>query len=133
MNPTCFKVKLALLMIVSCLRIPAAAQNTINSATIDVAKIKTAILLKDSAYWHTEKGDVKDPRVISNFRFEKKTPNVKDLSLIDKNLYLKFRLQNSHDTTIRLYFHPGYYYKEIKLFAYDHTSKRFEAFQDTSA
>ena len=134
MNPTYFKVKLAAcLVVVCCWYNLAVAQSTIKSETIDVAKIKTAISVKDSATWHVEKSAVNDPRLIRGFRFRNEIPNLKDYSLLDKTLYLKFTVYNSHDTAIQAYFHPGYYFKEISVFAYNHSNGRSERFPDTSA
>jgi signal transduction histidine kinase len=127
MNPSYNTIKLAscLLMALILCRLPAISQKAPSKA-IDVARIRTAVLIRDSSLWQVENADEKDPHRLVNYPFNGKPPNLKKPSVLDKTVYMKFRVYNSHDTTVSAFFHPGYYYKEISLFAYNDTTKKIE-------
>src|SRR5687768_17050164 len=101
MNPSYNITKLAscLLMALILCRLPAFSQDSTSAKIIDVARIKTAVLIKDSSFWQIENADEKNPGQLQQFPFNDTFPDLKNPSVIDKTVYLKFRVNNSHDTT----------------------------------
>jgi signal transduction histidine kinase len=128
MNPTYFKVKLAACFLLAITLLPSLTkgQTAWDLKPVDVAAIKTAVVIKDSVLWYVATKDSDDPQQILSYPFDTTHPNLKKPSLIDQTIHLKFRLHNSHDTTIRAYFHPGYYYKEISVYTYNKNSNKLD-------
>jgi signal transduction histidine kinase len=129
MNPTYFKVKLAACILLAITFLPCLSkgQNTADLKTVDVAAIKTAVMIRDSVLWHVAKKDSQEPQHILSYSFDTTFPNLKEPSLVDKTIHLTFRLYNSHDTVIRVYFHPGYYYKEISVYTFNKDKKLLQS------
>lgn len=86
--------------------------------TIDVATIKFSHRLIDTALWYADGSHAIKPAQLPDLVFTHKLPKPFNISpdTVQNDLYLKFALRNSADTTIGVYFFPGFYFSEIKLY-----------------
>jgi signal transduction histidine kinase len=72
-----------------------------------------------------------NPDLLPSYPFKDSIPGKLLPSFVDKVVYLKFIVANSADTSIPVFFHPGYYFSEIRLFSYDSTAKKIKEIADT--
>jgi len=96
----------------------AVAQDTTAGKNIDINKIqfqKSISSFVSSAYLNS------DENPVTAYAAAKFSPGLKHKYVVPnkyvtKKLLLKFTVSNSADTTIAIYFFPGFYYKEIELY-----------------
>ncbi len=98
--------------------IPAIAQDSLWNSFTDISKIRLVKPISkniSSAYIsknNTPETGYSGLTFIPGLKHTKNIPN----SFVTKKLLLKFYLCNSSDSTASVYFFPGFYYREIKLY-----------------
>ncbi len=72
------------------------------------------------------------PKKLPSYTFKDTIPSKFLTEYVDKAVYLKFMVTNSADSAMPVFFHPGYYFTEIKLFTYDSSERKVKEEADTS-
>ena len=95
------------------------SQNKTGVDTIDISSIRYSTLITQNIYWQSDSNNVNEDS-ISYLNFSEKLPSnfnlIIPLSVVEKNLYLHFYVTNNADTINNVFFFPGMYCKEMKLF-----------------
>jgi signal transduction histidine kinase len=107
------------LCLIICAPVLSFPQNKSPVDTIDISSIQYSKLITQNIYWLSIGNNVSDDS-ISYLNFSEKLPSnfnlVIPLSVVEKNLYLHFFLVNNSDSINNVFFYPGLYCKEMKLF-----------------
>lgn len=96
------------------------AQNYSQPDTISLAKIQLSYKIRSKALWHVSDNVAVEPGQLPGLAFKDTIP-VSFVSkvppyLVQRNVYLKFIVQNTADTAINFCFLPGYYFEKIDLY-----------------
>jgi signal transduction histidine kinase len=91
--------------------------------TLDLANFRMSKRLRNYAlYYKDSTGKFQDDKLFAIPFRDTLTPNQRALPLVGKTLYLKCYVRNSGDTSLTLFFNPGFYFKEISVFERDTVS-----------
>ncbi len=92
---------------------------------VDVSKIILSDSLSDKCLFYRDKTHTVDINDLTSVPFTKPIPNLFRHQLgarqVESDWYFQFRLENSADTGISVYFLPGLYFTSIQLFRFDDT------------
>jgi signal transduction histidine kinase len=110
--------RLFLIIIVICKLIPASAQDSLPDHYTDISKVTLVNQIgKNTRTAYANKND--DPALIystldffNGIRHKETIPN----DFVTHQLILKFNICNTSDTTVSVYFFPGFYFKNIQLY-----------------
>ncbi|HTQ64838.1 MAG TPA: 7TM diverse intracellular signaling domain-containing protein [Puia sp.] len=91
-----------------------------DTSILDISKIATAQSIDQSIFYTTYKKNAVPDNEISKLDISEKIPQELvhrlPLTTTSQNIYLKFPLFNSADTSIQVYFFPGKYCRTLELF-----------------
>ncbi len=117
------KNSVAILLVWLGLAIPAFLQAQQLPVPVDVSKIILADSLSDKCLFYRDKTHTVNTNDLSAVPFAKPIPNLFRHQLsarqVESDWYFQFRLENSADTGISVYFLPGLYFTSIQLFRFD--------------
>jgi hypothetical protein len=89
----------------------AGAQNTVKVDTIDLGRIKLSKKIRSFTLWLALDKKISSPREIASLPFSDTVPirvamNVTP-ALVEKDVYLRFTVENKKDTGVNYYFTPA--------------------------
>ncbi|MFI5153518.1 MAG: 7TM diverse intracellular signaling domain-containing protein, partial [Chitinophagales bacterium] len=100
--------------------IPLPAQTEPDSSYLDISKIETVDALDQSALYTSFERNKLPDQDIANLKYSQKLPSAYSQKLpvrvVESNIYLRFSLYNGSDTANQVYFFPGLYCQDIRLF-----------------
>jgi len=82
-----------------------------NLSYLDISKIQFSVSLKDSNLFEFSDSDISDS-AIPSLKFSKSFSS----TTTEKNIYVKLSLCNSSDSAQEIFFSPGFYFTNIKIF-----------------
>ena len=99
---------------------PLSAQTERDSSFLDISTIETVAPLDQFASFTSFERNKLPDRDIANLKYSQKLPSSYTeklpVRIVERNIYLRFSLYNSSDTANQVYFFPGLYCREIRLF-----------------
>jgi len=104
--------------------VPAWADN--QPAPVDVAKIMLTDVINTKCWFASDSLRTFNPDQIASLPFSPQSPanifRTANPRQVDTDWYLQFCLENSADTSLKIYFYPGIYFSKIDLFVYSDAS-----------
>lgn len=95
---------------------------------IDVAKVILNDTINTRCWFYADSLRNVQPNQIASLPYLEKSPKnlfrTVNQHQVDKDWYISFCLQNSADTTIKVFFYPGLYFSRIDLFQYNDSLKK---------
>ncbi len=114
-------LKSLLAILLCCVFTNVSHAQPVNPAdTVEVSAIKLSLKLRSSVLWYHHDVQSISPEQIASLPFRDTIPlairRKITASLVQQDVYLKFNVRNTDDTSITCYFLPGYFFRRIDLF-----------------